>query len=103
MKDMTMLATRARELENLEGFEIEIFEASGAVDMRQNGFGKYTFEKKAKGDMTVSEWKIKRFLKTWPALQVRVLYGGGTEAGGNAKLLTVRASYEEDGDDISSP
>jgi hypothetical protein len=103
MQNMTMLATRVRELENLEGFEVEIFDSSGAVDMRQNGLTKYAFEKKAKGDMTVSEWKTKRFQKIWPVLQVRVLYGGGIEAGGNAKLTTVRASYEEDGDEISSP
>jgi len=98
MSNMTMLATRVRELENLEGFEVEVYDTSGAaIDMRQNGLPRYPFEKKAKGDMTVSEWRTKRFATTWPTLTVRVLYGGGTEAQGNTKLSTVRESYEEEG------
>jgi len=93
---MTILATRIRELSDLEGFDVEVLDPTGKpVDIKQNGLPKYNFEKKANGTMTVADWKAKRFQKVYRRLDCRVLYDDGREAKGNAKLKTVRASYEE--------
>ena len=93
---MTMLATRTRELADLEGFDVEVLNANGAVaDPKLNGLPKYDFDRRAKGSMTVAEWKEKRFKQKFPGYDCRVLNGDGTEAHGNAKLESVRATYEE--------
>ena len=55
----------------------------------------YNFDRKAKSSMTVSEWKQRRFNPTYPGYSCRVLNGDGSEAHGNAKLVSVRESYEE--------
>ena len=94
---MTTLATRTREIGDIEDFDIEVIDKNGnAVDPKQNGFPKFNYDRKAKGDTTVSEWKDKRFKKTYKGYDARILKGDGTIANGNLKLSTVRKSYEED-------
>jgi hypothetical protein len=94
---MTTLATRLRELGDLEGFDIQVIDESGdPVDPKTNGFPKYDFDRRAKGSMTVNDWRYKRFAATWPGKSCRVLYGDGREANGNATLTTVRQSYEDE-------
>jgi hypothetical protein len=92
---MTTLATRTREIADLEGFDIEVLSGGQTVDLKTNGLPRYNFDKKVKSDMTVAEWKTRRFYPGYPGYECRVLYGDGSEANGNAKLATVRASYEE--------
>jgi hypothetical protein len=93
---MTMLATRMRELADLEGFDIQVLDANGAVvDPTRNGLPRFDFDRKAKGSMTVTEWKDGRFKPTYAGYDCRVLNGDGTEAHGNTKLESVRATYEE--------
>lgn len=91
---MTTLATRAREIADLEDFDVQIFRDGKPVDPKTNGLPKYGFEKKAKGAMTVEEWRTKRFAPTYPGYECEVLYADGKQANGNAKLETVRATYE---------
>ena len=59
---MTTLATRTREIGDLEGFDIEVIDKNGAaVDLKTNGLPKFNYEKKSKGDTTVSDWLKNRF------------------------------------------
>ena len=94
---MTTLATRVREVADIEEFDIEVLDKNGnIVDPKKNGFPKFNYEKKAKGSMTVSEWKERRFQKTYKGYDVRVLKADGAVANGNLKISTVRKSYEDE-------
>ncbi len=93
---MTTLATRMRLLGDLEGFDVEVVDRDGqVVDPKTNGFAKFDFEKRARGSITVSDWKDTRFKKTYPGYDCRVLQADGSEARGNTKIATVRGTYEE--------
>jgi hypothetical protein len=92
---MTTAATRIRGLADLEDFDVELLKDGKVVDPKTNGLPKYDFDRKAKGSMTVTEWKASRFTAKYPGYDCRVLNGDGTEAHGNTQLSTVRASYEE--------
>ncbi len=94
---MTTLATRIRALSDLEDFDIEVLDLNGnSVDPKTNGFAKYDFDRRARGSMTVSDWKNKRFINAYGGFTCRVLNADGTEAHGNAKLESVRSTYEEE-------
>jgi len=54
------------------------------------------FEKMAKNDWTVAEWREKRFAVYYPGYDVDVLDGYGQTVGGNMKLATVRDSYYDE-------
>ena len=54
------------------------------------------YERMAKNDITVAEWKLKRFLVAYPGYDVDVLDGDGYIVAGNTKLGTVRDSYYDD-------
>jgi hypothetical protein len=87
---LTTLATRMRALADLEDFDFEVLDGQdNAVDPKTNGFAQYKFDRKAKSSMTVSEWKQRRFNPTYPGYSCRVLNGDGSEAHGNAKLVSV--------------
>jgi hypothetical protein len=93
---MTTLATRTREIGDIEDFDIQVIGADGKpIDPKTNGFPKFDYDRKAKGDMTVSDWKANRFNKIYKNQDVQVLKGDGSVANGNVKLSTVRKSYEE--------
>lgn len=94
---MTTLATRTREIGDIEGFDIEVIDAQGnVVDTKTNGFKKFNYDRMAKGAMTVNDWKKNRFQKTYKGYDARVLKSDGSISNGNVKLSTVRKSYEED-------
>jgi hypothetical protein len=90
-----MFATRLRELGDLEDFDVQVTQNGQLVDTTKNGLPRYDFDRKAKGSMTVAEWKDKQFKKVYPGYECRVLNADGTEARGNTKLESVRATYEE--------
>ncbi|MEN9365731.1 MAG: hypothetical protein RL489_89 [Pseudomonadota bacterium] len=93
---MTTLATRMRALGDLESFDVEVIDKNGqVVDAKTTGFAKFDFEKRATGSTTVNDWKERRFKKTYPGYDCRVLQADGTVAHGNTKLETVRGTYEE--------
>ncbi len=92
---MTTLATRMRELSDLEGFDVVVKNLDGSqADLKQNGLPGYPHERKAKGTTTVAEWKA-RFEKIYPGYTCDLLNGDGTEAHGNTQVNSVRTSYEE--------
>ena len=91
------LATRMRELSNLEGFDVEVTDLDGnPIGLRTLGFVRYDFDLPANGQILVSEWKAGRFHRYYPQLDCRVLYANGNEASNFVMLRIVRASYEED-------
>jgi hypothetical protein len=93
---MTTVATRTREIGDIEDFDIQVIGSDGnAVDPKTNGFPKFNFDRKSKGDMTVAEWKLNRFTKTYKGYDAAVLKSDGSIANGNVKLSTVRKSYED--------
>ena len=87
---MTKFATRKKEVEDLEGFSIQIFDGFGkAVDLNTQGLPAYGYQKKAPGKMTVIAWK-NRFQQSYPGYTCDVLDKNGTVAHGNTQLNKVR-------------
>lgn len=87
---MTKMATRKREIEELEGFAIEIFDGHGnPADLNMQGLPAYGYARKAKGTMKVIEWKG-RFQQSYPGYTCDVLYADGSVAHGNTLLKNIR-------------
>ena len=94
---MTTLATRIREIGDLEGFDVEFYDQNWRVaDVKNNGFKKFNYDRKSKGSLSVSSWIEKRFRPVYPGYNCVVLNGDGTTAHGNTLLSSVRATYEEE-------
>lgn len=94
---MTTFATRTREIGDLEGFDIQVLdEKREPVDLKSNGFAKYGYDRKARSSTTVSDFIKNRLQYTYPGYEFEVLKGDGLVAHGNAKLDSVRKTYEED-------
>ena len=49
-----------------------------------------------KNDVTVADWKARRFAGIYPGLAIDVLDGDGNAVAGNTKLGTVRDSYADE-------
>jgi hypothetical protein len=93
---MTTVATRAREIAVLEGFDIIVKRNSGrAVDVKKNGvLGPYAYKRALKGAAkTVKDWKKDRFEKSYPGYTCDVLDGNGIVATPQTLLKNVRATY----------
>jgi hypothetical protein len=71
-----MLVTPMRELSDLEAFDVQVLQGGNLVDTKTNG--------------------LPIVLKVYPAYDCRVLNADGSEAHGNAKLESVRSTYEEE-------
>ena len=82
---------------DIEGFDVRFLHEDGR-DLRGDcqGLPHYnSFQRAAKNDMTVADWKTNRFRAIYPGFNVEILDGSGNAAQGNMKLGTVRDSYEE--------
>jgi hypothetical protein len=90
---MTKAATRAVELNQVEGFDVKVLRDGNPVDTSQHGLPGYPYDRAADGDVTVEEWRKTRFCKTYPGYDCVVLYGDGTPAHGDTKLENVRETY----------
>lgn len=87
---MTKLATRKKEIEELEGFTIQIFDGFGKLaDLNQQGLPAYGYQKRAPGTATVIDWK-NRFHQSYPGYTCDVLHKDGTVAHGNTQLNKIR-------------
>lgn len=93
---MTTVQTRAQEIFEKEGFNIEVCDVNGnPVNPRANGIiGKWPYERKTKSSKTVKDFQDK-FSQAYGGYNARVLVDDGTEAHGNTLLSNVRGSYEE--------
>jgi len=83
-----------QKVREIEGFRVTIRSENGR-DIRDDRsvVSTYNFERKAREEWTVDEWKEKRFKKEYAGFNVDVLYASGEEAVGHTKLRTVRKTY----------
>ena len=89
---MTTLNTRMRALADLEGFDVSMLdEHDQPIANNPNGYAAYNYNNKAKGDMTVSEWRQVRFAATYG--HQRVVVGVRTTRRTNASLEKDRTSW----------
>ena len=80
-----------------EGFDVVIKQNGKDKRGDAEGIPQYTkYEKMAKNDMTVTEWKKIRFSPIFPGFDVEILDGDGKKVSGNTKLGTVRDTYSEE-------
>jgi hypothetical protein len=81
----------------VEGFEVKFMQngkdVRGDLDINAK---QYCADYAAKNSYSVSNWITKRFSVQYPGYDVWVLNGDGTKAKGQAKLSTVRDSYNND-------
>jgi hypothetical protein len=93
---MTTVATRARRIADIEGFDIIVKNGNRKVALNENGLlGPYPYEKMAQNAWTVAEWKIKRFEKSYPDFTCAVLLEDGSVAAPQMSLVDVRESYQD--------
>jgi len=92
---MTTAATRAAEINKVEGFNVAFKRSGVPVDSGEHGLAGYASEYKSKlsGDKSVSDWMQTRFSKVYPGLTCTVYFANGDDAHGNTKLQNVRDSY----------
>jgi len=91
---MASLKTRERQIANLEQFDV-IFVNEDGRDTRSDlsGVAAYPYDRAARGEWTVAEWKQKRFWTVYPDNDCQVLDGDGRTVHGGTKLSTVRDTY----------
>ena len=83
---------------DVEGFDVCFKHGGKDVRGDKSGLPQYTYERSAKNDMTVAEYKKKRVDQNFPGYELDVLDGDGNPVPGQTKLSTVRDSYSEDED-----
>jgi hypothetical protein len=94
---MSKVKTVEKRIWDVEGFAVAILHLHGSdVRSDKEGLPMYKYEKAAKNDMTVADWKEIRFKPNYPGFDVAVLNGSGETVHGGTKLWTVRDSYDDD-------
>jgi len=78
---------------DVENFEVRFMMNGKDVKGHKEGLPQYKYQNAAKNNMTVEEWRKKRFDSSYPGYQVDVLDVDGVAAPGQKKLSTVRDSY----------
>lgn len=82
---------------DIEGFDIVIKHAGKDVRGDCGGLPQYPqYDRMARNDMTVAEWKDARFFRAFPGYDVDVLDGNGNVVPGHTKLGGIRDSYSEE-------
>lgn len=94
---MPKLKNVEKKIWEIEGFAVSFKHANGK-DIRgdKDGIPQYYYERQAKNDSTVSEWKKGRFKKCYPGYEVDVLDADGVSVKGQTKIGTVRDTYNDD-------
>lgn len=83
---------------DVEEFDVKITYPKTGAKFRSDkeGLNTYPYSRKAKNDMTVSDWKTNRFYPTYNGYDVEVLSGEGTNETGQKQLGNVRDTYSDD-------
>jgi hypothetical protein len=81
---------------DIEGFDVQFRQNGRDVRDDRNGVPQYGYERMAKNDMTVSDWKATRFNGSYAGFDVVVFDGDGNDVHGATKLGTVRDTYAEE-------
>ncbi len=93
---MAKMKNVERKIWDIEGFNV-IFQHRGKdVHGAKQDIPQYPFSNTAKNDMTVNEWKQRRFQPTYPGYEASVLDGEGNVVQGNMKLSNLRDTYTEE-------
>jgi len=83
-----------KRIQKIEGFEVKIEMNGKDVRSDKQIPSKYgSYERMAKNDSSVNDWKENRFYPAFPGYEVSVLDGKGVAVHGNTRLGTVRDSY----------
>jgi hypothetical protein len=96
MAQTTTVENAQKQIFRVEGFRAHIrHPGPGGRDVNDNrtGVPRYGSKKASADNVTVTKWKLSRFLAKYSGFQVDVLMGNGTAARGNTRLSTVRRSY----------
>lgn len=94
---MASIRTRERQIGNLEQFDIAFTHPDGRdVRSDREGLPPYSFDRAARGNITVAQWRDQRFCRVYPGFDVAVFDGNGNQVAGNMLLQNVRDSYYED-------
>jgi hypothetical protein len=91
---MPLVKNVEKKIRSIEGFQVVIRGTDGHdVKGNRKGMPQYGYERAAKDDMTVENWRRKRFHRAYPGFRVDVITADGRPAVGNTKLSTIRQSY----------
>lgn len=83
-----------KQIWDLEGFDVSIRHDDGRdVRSDRDGLPSYKYERAAKNDMTVGDWREQRFRHSYPGFRVAVFDGDGNEVHGAMQLGTLRDTY----------
>ena len=94
---MPKLKNVEKKIWDTEEFDVKFLQNGKDVHGDKQGIPQYSYNKAAKNDMTVNEWKKVRFVKSYPGFDVVVLDGDGNSiTAGQTKLGTVRDTYLEE-------
>lgn len=93
---MASVRTVERQIGTLEGFNVILRHRDGRdVRSDRTGLPGYAFLNRAKGKMTVAQWKEVRFYPGFSGWDVDVLDADDRSCQGNTLLSSVRETYEE--------
>jgi hypothetical protein len=82
---------------DVEGFDVRFRQNGKDVRGDKENIPQYPGKRKSKGDMTVSEWKTKKFSAIYPGYEVAVYDGNGNIVrSGQLKLENLRLTYQEE-------
>jgi hypothetical protein len=94
VKNVPKIKNIEKKIWEVEGFAVNFLHRDGTnVHGAKAGIPQYDYERYARNDWTVNEWKKNRFNKCYPGFDVEVLDGEGNKVSGQTKLGTVRDSY----------
>ncbi len=95
---MTKIKNVEKKIWDTEGFDVNFMHSGKNVRGDKGGIPQYSYDRAAKNDMTVNEYKKKRFGPNYPGYEIAILDGYGNTVPGQTKLSTVRDSYYEEED-----
>ena len=81
---------------DIKGFDVAFQQNGRDVRGDRQGVPQYSYQRAAKDDMTVSEWKDLRFFPSYSGFDVNVIDGDGNSVHGSTKLGTVRDTYSDE-------
>jgi hypothetical protein len=96
VKQMPKVKNVEKKIWEIEGFDVAFKQANKNTHGNKTGVPQYGYSKAVKNDMTVAEWKEKRFGKNYPGFDVDIFDGDGDVVTGQTKIGTLRDTYQED-------
>lgn len=96
--EMPKVKSVEKRIWDVEGFSVEFRRDGRDVRGDKTGVPQYRYQRAAKDDMTVADWRVNRFCVSYPGYEVAVLDGDGNSVHGSTKLGNLRDSYEDDGE-----